>query len=203
MKIHCAAILALASITDAFSTPSTRQQQISSTKLFSTDEAEPEEPASGSSRFKELMEAAKRSDGGAQPSGPVIDNPFLAPAAPAPAAPAAAAGGVNLDNMSIEDQAALLRQLMANPGGDADPNKPPAGMKEKRTDIAGRPTGRNRDADSISNSSDLYFAQLKRDSTVRTLARLRGEDEVAQAVMEDDGIRELDDLLVKNPYLTG
>ncbi|CAJ1949504.1 unnamed protein product [Cylindrotheca closterium] len=203
MKIHCAAILALASITDAFSTHSTTtQQQISSTKLFSTDEAEPEEPASGSSRFKELMEAAKRDGGGAEPSGTVIQNPFLAtPAAPAPAAPAA--GGINLENMSIEDQAALLRQLMANPDGGGDPNTPPTGMKEKRTDVAGRPTGRNRDADGISNTSDLYFAQLKRDSTVRTLARQRGEDEVAQAVMEDGGIKELGNMLVENPYLTG
>eukprot|EP00526_Cylindrotheca_closterium_P007846 CAMPEP_0113602584 /NCGR_PEP_ID=MMETSP0017_2-20120614/834_1 /TAXON_ID=2856 /ORGANISM="Cylindrotheca closterium" /LENGTH=668 /DNA_ID=CAMNT_0000510941 /DNA_START=55 /DNA_END=2061 /DNA_ORIENTATION=- /assembly_acc=CAM_ASM_000147 len=202
MKIHCAAILALASITaDAFSTCST-QQQFSSTKLFADESSdEVEEPASGSSRFKEIMEAAK-TGGGATPSAGAVPNPFLTPP-PAPAAPAAA-GGVNLENLSVEDQAALLRQLMANPsGGGSDPNTPPAGMKEKRTDMAGKPVGRNRDADSISNSADLYFAQLKRDSTVRTLAKNRGEDEVADAVMKDEGIKELENLLVENPYLTG
>eukprot|EP00526_Cylindrotheca_closterium_P026640 CAMPEP_0113632156 /NCGR_PEP_ID=MMETSP0017_2-20120614/16711_1 /TAXON_ID=2856 /ORGANISM="Cylindrotheca closterium" /LENGTH=57 /DNA_ID=CAMNT_0000542695 /DNA_START=98 /DNA_END=268 /DNA_ORIENTATION=+ /assembly_acc=CAM_ASM_000147 len=57
MKIHCAAILALASITaDAFSTRSIQQQQqqqFSSTKLFADESSdEVEEPASGSSRFK-------------------------------------------------------------------------------------------------------------------------------------------------------
>ncbi|KAL3944535.1 MAG: hypothetical protein SGBAC_001403 [Bacillariaceae sp.] len=215
MKVHCAAILALVSVADAFSTPSTQQQQISSsTRLFSEAEetADPEEPASGSSRFKELMEAAKsNNESGDEPSGVGIPNPFLA--APEPAAPAAAsAGGVNLENMSVEDQAALLRQLMANPtgngnvvgggGGGGDPNTPPAG-KEKRTDKAGKPLGRNRDADSIANSSDLYFAQLKRDSSVRTLARYRGEDEVADGIMEDKGIKKLNDLLVDNPYLKG
>jgi hypothetical protein len=79
----------------------------------------------------------------------------------------------------------------------------PQVQRVSKTDRAGRPVGRNRDADSIANTSDLYFAQLKRDSTVRTLARIRGEVEIAEKVFEDEGIKQLDDLLQKNPYLKG
>merc|ERR1712238_459512 len=61
--------------------------------------------------------------------------------------------------------------------------------------------GRNRDADMIANSSDLYFAQLKRDSTVRTIGRIRGEKDISEAVFEDEGIEQLQSLVQENPYL--
>jgi hypothetical protein len=62
--------------------------------------------------------------------------------------------------------------------------------------------GRNRDADAISNTSDLYLAQLKYDSTVRNIARYRGDEAKANAVFQDEGVHKLKDELLKNPYLT-
>merc|ERR1712157_625797 len=46
----------------------------------------------------------------------------------------------------------------------------------------GRKIGRNKDADAISNASDVYFAQLKKDSTTRDLARYSGDDTKANDV---------------------
>lgn len=216
LKFSYATFFTLTSIagTDAFLAPALRNQARS--PLFSDDdgfidalkakaddsdggasEDEENEVSSGSSRFKELMEASKKGKAsGDMPSGRAIQNPFLNPA---PSTPQPGAAGVNIENLSVEDQAALLRQLMGNQNAAA----PPLEGKQKRTDKAGRPTGRNKDADAIANTADLYFAQLKRDSFVRTLARYDGNDEVADAVMGDDGIGELDELLHKNPYLQG
>jgi hypothetical protein len=104
----------------------------------------------------------------------------------------------------------MFREMMAAQqlGGNAIPVAPvttdiPQTQRVAKTDRAGRPVGRNRDADMIANTSDLYFAQLKRDSTVRTLARIRGEAEIAEKVFEDEGIEQLNQLLQKNPYLKG
>ena len=91
-----------------------------------------------------------------------------------------------------------MQQQGGGGGGGADI---PVPARPSRPDP--RPAGRNRDADSIANTSDLYFAQLKRDSTVRGLARIRGDDETAQAIFEDEGIAQLEDLLHENPYLKG
>merc|ERR1712146_541491 len=92
-----------------------------------------------------------------------------------------------------------MGQQQASYVGDINP--PP--QRAARTDRAGRPIGRNRDADTIANTSDLYFAQLKRDSTVRAIGRIRGDKEVSEAVFQDEGIKELDKMLKKNPYLQG
>mmetsp|Transcript_15246 Transcript_15246/g.24705 ORF Transcript_15246/g.24705 Transcript_15246/m.24705 type:complete len:679 (-) Transcript_15246:110-2146(-) len=117
----------------------------------------------------------------------------------------------NPNELSVEEQARMFREMMAQQQGGAPavntPVVPVAAdvpvQRVAKTDRAGRPVGRNRDADTIANTSDLYFAQLKRDSTVRTLARIQGEDEVAEKVFEDEGIKQLDELLQKNPYLKG
>jgi len=156
-----------------------------------------EEVSSGSSRFKDLMEAAKSTQPEGTSAGRPIENPFLnTNPSPQPS---------TLDSLSVEQQAEMFRQMMA--GGMANTAAPAAAaaplQKQKRTDMAGKPVGRNRDADAIANTADVYFAQLKRDSTVRTLARHRGDDGVAEAVFEDEGIRELEDLIHKNPYLKG
>jgi len=66
---------------------------------------------------------------------------------------------------------------------------------------AERKTGRNRDADSISNTADIYFAQLKRDSTVRTAARQAGDLDTANQAMAHPDIEKMKDLVNKNPYL--
>lgn len=108
---------------------------------------------------------------------------------------------VNPDELSVEDQARMFREMMA--GKTQGPVEPPPVSRVSREDRAGRPMGRNPDADKITNTSDLYFAQLKRDSTVRTIARIRENKEVSEAVFQDDGIKELDALLQQNPYLQG
>jgi hypothetical protein len=212
MKFNYATFFALTCIAgvDAFLAPATRSHQFSSELHSSNDDNEgflnalkggsggddvekEEEEDSGSSRFKSLMESAKSS--GDEPGGQSIKNPFLnATPPPQPVA------GVNVDDLSPEEQSAMLRQLMAQQGGASLP--PP--VKQKRTDKAGKPiSGRNADADQITNAADLYFAQLKRDSTVRTMARIDGEDDVVDAIMQDAGIQRLSDLIVENPYLKG
>lgn len=49
----------------------------------------------------------------------------------------------------------------------------------------------NRDAYEISNPADVYFAQLKRDSTVRSLARRAGDLETANTPFADVGVQAL------------
>lgn len=171
-----------------------------------------EDVASGSSRFKELLQA-KASGGAEEARIPVpIENPFLKPSPPPPSQPLASTP--NPDELSVEEQARMFREMMAQQqsAGAAVPSPPPTApqamdpantYKTAKTDRAGRPVGRNRDADTIANTADLYFAQLKRDSTVRTMARIHGEDDVAEKVFEDEGIQELSGLLVKNPHLKG
>lgn len=164
---------------------------------------EDDEVSSGSSKFEAMMKAAESKGGGTGGSRPVsIDNPYLnipSQSQPSTSTPPATS---ELDDLSVEDQARMFRVMMqqqqqgqgtAAQGGPAE--------KVARTDRAGRPVGRNRDADAIANAADVYFAQLKRDSTVRTLARIRGEDEIAESVFEDEAIEEIGNLLQTNPYL--
>jgi hypothetical protein len=174
------------------------------------EEDEEEDVGSGSSRFKELLKAAQQRGASEAPRMPrAIDNPFLNPTPPSPSAMPFQPLAANPDELSVEEQARMFREMMAQQQAGAAAVQPPvpplmdAPMRVAKTDRAGRPVGRNRDADTIANTADLYFAQLKRDSTVRALARLRGEVDVAEKVFEDEGIRQLDDLLQKNPYLKG
>ena len=174
----------------------------------SGDGNEEEEVGSGSSRFKELMKASQAGGGAEGARMPVaIENPFLNPATPAtPSQPLASTP--NPDELSVEEQARMFREMMAQQQGAAAAVPPPqqpvaAPERVSKTDRAGRPVGRNRDADTIANTADLYFAQLKRDSSVRTMAGIRGEDDVADEVFEDEGIKELEGLLKQNPHLKG
>ena len=218
MRFSCATFLALAGIagTDAFLAPSTTQSRVASLGVGSWDnddflsalsgdgsnkpeddkEEEEEVISQGGSRFKSIMEAAKQQGGGAaEEMRPVsIENPFLNPTPSQP---------TNPDDLSVEEQARMFREMMQQGGGQpqAPQYQPP--KRVAKTDRAGRPVGRNRDADQIANTADLYFAQLKRDSTVRTLQRIRGEHDEAEQVFADEGIKELDGLLQKNPYLQG
>ena len=152
----------------------------------------------GSSRFKAMMAAAKSQQGAAEERPVAIENPFINPSPPTQPS--------DLESLSVEDQARMFREMMQQQQQQSAPppqySAPPP-QRTAKTDRAGRPVGRNRDADQIANSADLYFAQLKRDSTVRTLARIREEDDIANDVMGDAGIQELDNLLQKNPYLKG
>jgi hypothetical protein len=55
--------------------------------------------------------------------------------------------------------------------------------------------GRNNQSFEVNNSADVYFAQLKRDSRVRTQARKAGDLETANKPMEDVGVKALNNLL--------
>lgn len=104
----------------------------------------------------------------------------------------------SMENMSVDQQAAMFRAMMQQqqpPPTDYSP------QSQKGLDAKGRKIGRNRDADTIANTADLYFAQLKRDSSVRTMARIEGDDDIAEKVFEDELVQEMKDQIKKNPYL--
>lgn len=55
--------------------------------------------------------------------------------------------------------------------------------------------GRNSQAFEVNNASDVYLAQLKRDSTVRTIARKQGDIETANKPFADEGVKIIGSLL--------
>lgn len=55
--------------------------------------------------------------------------------------------------------------------------------------------GRNRQAYEVNNAADVYFAQLKRDSTIRTNARKAGDLDTANSVFKDHGVKALTGLI--------
>ena len=77
---------------------------------------------------------------------------------------------------------------------------PPKTKQNEDMITGGRPVGYNPDAFSISNTADLYFAQLKQDSKVRKLARMRGDTDMANRVFEDETVRRIGDSWRPNPY---
>ncbi len=158
-------------------------------------EEEELEADQGGSMFKEILQKAKER---VEPGPPPIMNPFLAaPNNPIPP--------IDPSEISVEEQARMYREMMKNNAAvpPAPMDIPPPGRRVARTDRAGKPVGRNRDADTIANTADLYFAQLKRDSSVRGFARLQGDEDYSNKVFADEGIKELETILVQNPYLTG
>lgn len=63
-------------------------------------------------------------------------------------------------------------------------------------DFAPKPVNNgNRDAYEITNPADVYFAQLKRDSTIRTKARKAGDIETANSAFADEGVKALSNYL--------
>mmetsp|Transcript_18587 Transcript_18587/g.40243 ORF Transcript_18587/g.40243 Transcript_18587/m.40243 type:complete len:525 (+) Transcript_18587:102-1676(+) len=63
-----------------------------------------------------------------------------------------------------------------------------------------RPTGFNSDSYTMSNTADVYFAQLKQDSKVRKIARLSGDTERSNQVFADDSVKAIGDSFNQNPY---
>jgi len=159
-----------------------------------------EDGGQGSSRFQKMLKLAEEEQSrsaSVQAAPLAIENPFLSSA---PSTPAPTQLPANPDDLSVEEQARMFREMMAgNQSSASAPPQPP--ISSATPDRSGRPVGRNVDADKIANTSDLYFAQLKRDSTVRTIGRIRGDDEVSEAVFQDDGIKQLDSLFLSNPHL--
>lgn len=202
MKFCSATLLALAALpepSNAFLPPNplTRSGRTVMQMVDPSENGDEGEQGQGSSRFKKLLQLAKQQS--AEPrqvSGAGIENPFLTQQSQTPPV-------TNPQELSVEEQARLFREMMQN-GGAPQPQAPPPPLQRvASTDRAGKPVGRNRDADTIANSADLYFAQLKRDSSVRGEARQRGDSEVADQVFTDDGIKQLEELLYTNPYLSG
>jgi hypothetical protein len=161
-----------------------------------TPRTEDDELGPGGTRFREMMQKAKDGGQSAVPSANAIPPPPNQPTDQPLAAP-------NMENMSVEDQAAMFRQMMQMSGQNRQQSSPmpvknfgPQGLDSK-----GRKIGRNKDADTIANTSDLYLAQLKRDSSVRTVARYSGDEEFAEKVFEDKGVHELEATYQVNPYL--
>ena len=166
----------------------------------------------GGSRFKAMMEAAQQlkaaapPNRGSPPINPYAANPFVPPSfANAPPPPPLPVNPVDAQTLSIEEQAALFRQMMEQrqKQGETTYSPPPPGPPTMigGLDAKGRKIGRNRDTDTIANTSDLYFAQLKRDSAVRNMARIQGDDEFADQVFADPSVKQLEVELKENPYL--
>jgi hypothetical protein len=171
----------------------------------------------GGSRFREMMAAAQRVKSSEQPRGqppinPYAYNPFVPPANSSNQSLLSSLNNptmepVDFSKLSVEDQAAMFRQMMLTQPPEqqisSEYNPPPRGPPTMigGLDAKGRKIGRNRDTDSIANTSDLYFAQLKRDSSVRNMARMQGDVEYAEKVFEDPSVKRLGEELYQNPYL--
>ena len=168
------------------------KEQVEKIKLQNEDES------GGGEMFKKLLERA-------QQTGPKRPPPPVSPPPPPPAASTSPALPEGFEKLSVEAQAALFRQLMATPADTPPQQWPPApgprpeATGQARTAEDGRRIGRNRDADSMVNTSDVYFAQLKLDSAVRNRARYNGEVEKAEAVFADPSISEIK--LHINPFM--
>jgi len=160
-------------------------------KFLPSDE---EEKNQGGTRFQQMVEAAKAAKSG-RAGSPSLDLHISTDPSPPPTQSLA---DQSMENMSVDQQAAMFRAMMQQqqpPPTDYSP------QSQKGLDAKGRKIGRNRDADTIANTADLYFAQLKRDSSVRTMARIEGDDDIAEKVFEDEAVQKLKDQIKKNPYL--
>jgi len=82
--------------------------------------------------------------------------------------------------------------------GIIEPPLPPT-TKPRPADSP-RPVGYNPDTYTMSNTADVYFAQLKRDSKVRKEAWLKGDTEYANKVFEDETVKAIGNMWVDNPY---
>ena len=154
----------------------------------------------GGKMFKTMMEKAQNRQASVEPEGlknPFVANPFagIEGLDPSDVAPRVESPPPALDPnaLTVEQQAQLFRAMLQ---GQA-----PALMNAKPAKADIRKTGRNQDADAIQNTADVYFAQLKRDSTVRGIARIRGDQDKANAVFQDEKIEELKSLIKENPHL--
>ena len=170
---------------------------------------EEDDPAEGGRMFREMMARAQQGEIRRPP--PQLSQPIPPPPPiPQPVAPPTLP---DFNSLSVEEQARLFREMMqqqqqpqAPPPAPAPEQLyyPPPVMAAKQPmgpAVApdGRRIGRNRDADAIVNSSDVYFAQLKQDSRSRNMARYSGDDNRANAVWHDPEIQNIK--LHINPYM--
>ena len=155
-----------------------------------------EEESGSGEMFKKMLERAQQ---GSTLKASVQPPPETPPVPTQSSVPALPDG---FEKLSVEAQAALFRQLMASPQQEQWPAAPgprPEAKGQAMVAADGRKIGRNKDADSLVNTSDVYFAQLKLDSAVRNQARREGDVDKAEAVFADPTIPELK--LHINPYM--
>lgn len=92
-------------------------------------------------------------------------------------------------------------QVNPVPSFEPAPYEPPLPPTTKERESDGpRPVGYNADAYAVSNTADVYFAQLKQDSRVRKRAWLAGDKETANQVFADESVTSIRDKWVDNPY---
>ena len=89
-------------------------------------------------------------------------------------------------------------QFVPNTPSSIEPPLPTT--RTKSTPDSPRPVGYNADAYAVSNTADVYFAQLKQDSKIRKIARLKGDYETSEKVFGDVSVKEIGDSWNSNPY---
>lgn len=161
-----------------------------------------EETSQGGSRFRALI--ARAQDNQIMPQHQ--QNPLLADeGAITPAS--SIMSPEEIANLSIEAQARLYREFFFTQQQGKSSQQQNAksigstasNYLEPGIGFDGRKIGRNRDSIALSNTGDVYFAQLKRDSTSRNIARYSGDDARANDVFHDPAIQEMKAPV--NPYL--
>ena len=180
-----------------------------------------EENPMGGEMFRKMMEKAQQ--GPNRPSSVAEAYPTDSPpAAPQPAAPTTASAADPMvyyqqQLVAWQQQMTAFAQLSAaNPEAAAQmtmppPPPPPPGLgaapvqaqqpttptnPEDLTPADYVPKGSgNKDVYEIQNTADVYFAQLKRDSSVRQRARNDGDDNVANSVFGDVGVKALNNYI--------
>jgi len=88
----------------------------------------------------------------------------------------------------------------STPSLESVPLEPPLPPNPKTLGDEPRPQGYNEDAYAVSNTADVYFAQLKQDSRVRKRAWLSGDKDTANQVFTDPTVTVIKDQWVDNPY---
>ena len=108
--------------------------------------------------------------------------------------------------LSVEEQARLYREFFyvqqhkkRTPSQQISSGSTAENYLQTGIGFDGKKIGSNRDCDIISSTSDAYFAQLKRDSTTRNLARYAGDNVKANDVFHDPAIQDIK--VPVNPYL--
>jgi hypothetical protein len=102
--------------------------------------------------------------------------------------------------MIQQQPAQQMQPIGTTPRLEPVPWEPPLPPNSKKRGDDPRPQGYNADAYAVSNTADVYFAQLKQDSRVRKRAWLAGDKETANQVFADPTVTSIRDQWVENPY---